>query len=368
MRKTTFVPALSFCISLFCLVAAALFCLTALAQDATQTAVPARETPAVTVPKDPKALMLLAAKTNGLTGDDVKPWHLKASWKMLDDKGGIKDQGTYEEFWVSPTKYKWILTGSAFVQTEYGIKNDILWTGQIYGLPNLVAEIGTQFVSPMMSSQTDEHVSSDLQQRTFGDSILACLSMRDVGGSTYGPIWCLDSDKPILQVVVLPQGVRVVRNSIFSFESSFIARDLQFIYQGNLVLSAHLDSIEKITTIDESLFLAPPEAISLKPKIVDNSAAGNSPAVEVGSLIKMVAPDYPLYAKENGICGTVILEGVIKKDGHVADLHVISGPRIFQQSALDAVKEWVYKPYRLYGKPIEVQTTFNVIFTLDKCD
>ena len=104
MRKTTFVRTLSCCISLFCLIVLGLLCRPAFAQDATPTVAPAKETPAVTMPKDPKPLMLLAAKTNGLTGDDVKPWHLKASFPLMDDQGKATDHGTYEEFWVNPTK------------------------------------------------------------------------------------------------------------------------------------------------------------------------------------------------------------------------------------------------------------------------
>ena len=103
MRNTTFVRTLSCCISLFCLVALGMICRLAFAQDATPAVAPAKEAPAVAaLPSDPKELMLLAAKTNGLTGDDVQPWHVEATYQLLDEQGSVRDQGTYEEFWVSP--------------------------------------------------------------------------------------------------------------------------------------------------------------------------------------------------------------------------------------------------------------------------
>ena len=46
------------------------------------------------------------------------------------------------------------------------------------------------------------------------------------------------------------------------------------------------------------------------------------------------------------------------------DLHVVSGPAMLQQAALDAVKTWRYRPYLLNNEPVEVETTVNVIFTL----
>lgn len=71
---------------------------------------------AETMPHDPNELMLLAAKVNGLTADNVKPWHLRATYKLLDEKGNSTDQGVYEEFWVSPTKFKRTFTGNAFIR------------------------------------------------------------------------------------------------------------------------------------------------------------------------------------------------------------------------------------------------------------
>jgi protein TonB len=60
----------------------------------------------------------------------------------------------------------------------------------------------------------------------------------------------------------------------------------------------------------------------------------------------------------------VVLQATISKTGSIENLHVISGPAMLQQAALDAVRSWRYKPYLLNGEPVEVDTTVNVIFTL----
>jgi protein TonB len=55
---------------------------------------------------------------------------------------------------------------------------------------------------------------------------------------------------------------------------------------------------------------------------------------------------------------------VIGQDGHVEGLEVVSGPPMLRQAALDAVKQWVFKPYLLNGAAIEVSTVVRVTFEL----
>ena len=91
-----------------------------------------------------------------------------------------------------------------------------------------------------------------------------------------------------------------------------------------------------------------------------------SPAEMAGNVLKKVAPKYPQEAKDERIQGTVLLNAVIGKDGSVENLTVASGPKELQQSALDAVSQWTYKPYLLNGDPIEVKTTISVVYSLSK--
>jgi TonB family protein len=82
------------------------------------------------------------------------------------------------------------------------------------------------------------------------------------------------------------------------------------------------------------------------------------------NLLNKVIPVYPPAAKKAGIQGKVVLDAVIGTDGNIESLRVISGPQELQQSALDAVRQWTYKPYLLNGEPVEVETTLNIIYNL----
>jgi len=75
---------------------------------------------------------------------------------------------------------------------------------------------------------------------------------------------------------------------------------------------------------------------------------------------------YPAAAKQARIQGTVLLKAVIGADGIVQELHVIDGHPLLAPAAIEAVKRWKYKPYRVKGKPVGVETTIAVNFRLEE--
>ena len=86
--------------------------------------------------------------------------------------------------------------------------------------------------------------------------------------------------------------------------------------------------------------------------------------VQAASLVRQVMPLYPAIAKTAHVSGTVMLHAIISKDGTVESLEYISGPQLLMKSAMDAVRQWRYKPTMLNGEPVEVDTTISVVFTL----
>lgn len=105
-------------------------------------------------------------------------------------------------------------------------------------------------------------------------------------------------------------------------------------------------------------------------KSTDAAPASNPQRIRIGSdiqankLVVQNPPAYPALAKQARIQGTVELSAVIGKDGHVVNLSVNKGHPLLVQSALEAVKDWVYQPTLLNGQPVEVATTIDVNFTL----
>jgi len=94
-----------------------------------------------------------------------------------------------------------------------------------------------------------------------------------------------------------------------------------------------------------------------------NAGGGDTSQGEV-VMTKLVAPVYPPLARQARIQGTVVLHAVISKDGSIEGLTLISGHPMLAPAAIEAVKQWRYKPYLLNGEPVEVDTEVLVNFTL----
>lgn len=97
---------------------------------------------------------------------------------------------------------------------------------------------------------------------------------------------------------------------------------------------------------------------------VANSKLATLPTKDAQSrLVRMVPPEYPAIARARDLQGTVVLHAIIGKDGSIKDLRPISGSPVFVPSAMDAVRQWRYKPFLLAGEPVEVETQIVVNFS-----
>jgi peptidyl-prolyl cis-trans isomerase A (cyclophilin A) len=117
--------------------------------------------------------------------------------------------------------------------------------------------------------------------------------------------------------------------------------------------------LKKVTIVPEGQQAPAPAAAGAAKRV------SIGPGVAAAMLLKRTPPVYPEKARQAGISGTVELQAVISKYGTVTDLKVISGPEELQQAALDAVRNWVYKPYLLNDEPVEVTTTIKTVFSLN---
>ena len=100
------------------------------------------------------------------------------------------------------------------------------------------------------------------------------------------------------------------------------------------------------------------------PKVATPQRVRVSQGVSQGLLIKKVQPPYPPLARQARIQGQVVLQAEISKDGSIQNLRLISGHPMLAPAAIEAVKQWKYKPYYLNGEPVEVETQITVIFSL----
>lgn len=91
-----------------------------------------------------------------------------------------------------------------------------------------------------------------------------------------------------------------------------------------------------------------------------------SPQVAAKLLKKRVPAEYPQDAKDKQIEGSVILKVIVDKQGNVSDAELLSGEPALAPAAIEAVKQWKYRPFVLNGDPVTMETQVTVNFSLKK--
>ena len=97
---------------------------------------------------------------------------------------------------------------------------------------------------------------------------------------------------------------------------------------------------------------APPALVQVPPETVQNL------------LLRRVAPSYPPLARQARIKGAVVLNVIISKSGDIRRVLLISGHPLLAPAAIEAVKQWRYRPYEQDGQPVEIETTVQINFSL----
>jgi TonB family protein len=348
------------------------------AETATQpgTAAVAAAASAPAIPKDPKELMLLAARVNGLS-TDMKAWHIKVNFQTFDVDGNPRDQGVFEEWRDGAQKWKVSYTSKGFNQVMFrnGDLNLRRQTGDAGWIP-IQDRIGMSALYGFIPDK--ERIEKEAffrpADRTIGSVSLHCLypgvdprlaRSQDFRGSPVATFWtfagfptvCFNPDSAIARVEVMEDGYAALFDNVVQVDGYFVPRDIWVKNSGVPLAHLTVTTLELPAKIEDSVFVAPASA-TLVPAQRYNSG------VKAGHRTAGRDPVYPPLAKAQKIEGRVILAAVITKDGKLADLTPIAGPKLLRQSALDAVKTWKYKPYTLNGQPVEVETTIKVIYTL----
>ena len=105
----------------------------------------------------------------------------------------------------------------------------------------------------------------------------------------------------------------------------------------------------------------PPQVVTdTKPKRVTMTH------IDPALLIHRVEPVYPTLPRQMGRGGRVELRAIVATDGTIQSLQVVSGDPLFIQSALDAVRQWRYRPTFLNGKPVEIDTFITVTYYINR--
>ncbi|MDP9052129.1 MAG: energy transducer TonB [Acidobacteriota bacterium] len=309
----------------------------------------------------------------------MKPWHLKMSVQLFDAKGKLADSGTVEEWWSSPQLDRRQYKSTAYSATE--IRRD----GRVYRTPGAdlppyyLALLRWQVVHPVRKHLAYASgpkqpgglplVVPVLKKVTLGKISMDCISYRSASAKDPAVLgrntgYCLSSEGDSLRMSLDLGGEQIFRNAIGRFQDKEVAVD-SVVYANDIkAASEHVDSLAS-ALIPETEFEISADTPEVTPPIV---AEGENPELEsvlAKSILSRGDATYPEQAKFKHLAGSVVLRGIIGTSGKIRDIQVISSSDpLFVPSAMDALRDWKYKPIMLGGVPVEVETTIQTIYSM----
>ena len=314
----------------------------------------------------PQDRLLTAAAHAELDSAGLKPWHLKLDVTLYDLHGNNPVSGTIEH-WDADNGNRTVFT---FGDAKRVVLNnsDKYYVGHSGPeVPALADGVLDAVLRPGPSSHDVETSSLDTEKQNFGKVQLDCVMLSQ---STWhkGPIalglfptYCMDPGAPVLRATFNFGSFTVLRNNISDFQGYDVAHSLLFVQgQKTRVAEATVSTLETFNPSPDQF--APDDSL----KAASANAARISGGLMAGAILTKTTPVYPASARQAHIGGTVILLAIIGRDGHIRYLRPISAPNTdLALSAIDAVRQWTYKPYLLSGEATEVETTITVNFNLN---
>ena len=324
------------------------------------------------LPKEPAEIFAAAAPLYDFSSPSLKPWHMKVSYQLYDEKGGPTDKGSYEYWWATPDTYRstWLRPGVEL--TDWHVAGKAFHVGRGESLDFFERKLQSDLLTPLpdVKDLDAEKVRLERHDEKFGSTKLPCVMVihktpyhagqLDTVPMGMFPTYCFEPEHPMLRAFYAFGATQVIYNKVIQVQGMFLARELTILEGQRTVLTATVDLIQGLNAKAAALVPAK-EAVALDglPKIELGSG------VAAGNLLKKVPPHYPDDAKQAHVEGTVKLRALIGMDGHIHDLSVEEGPSpSLIGSAMWAVSQWVYKPYLLNGTPVEVETEIKVIYRL----
>jgi TonB family protein len=331
------------------------------------------------LPKDPRAIFEAAAPFYDFDSPELKPWHLKATYQIYDEKGTPSEQGTYEYWWASPKIYRstWTRPGVSFSDWHTAEGTSLRQTSGSH-LKYFERTINSilLFSLPGRAALESGRMKLELNAVPTETGELACVSSiqqweqdgkLQTPSSSAADNNCFDPSTFALRISYF-NSIRKEFSQIVTTQGRYLPRNVVASYGKQRLFTVSVDSIDGLKP-DDAALPPPLDAVLDDQASCQKSESGSWPPCDVKSraLVKRAVPSYPFMAKAAHEQGTVVLAGVIGTNGGIRDLEVLTSPSSrLSHSAMNAVEQWEYKPYMLNGKPVKVETTINVIYALSK--
>lgn len=297
--------------------------------------------------REGEELMAKAAAAQNLRSLEARPFSLHMSVHAERIVTAPTD-GTYDEVWVSPEKWRRKIAFIGFDQTEVGDANSEWMSRSLDFRPRLVTLMESA-IFPKFDLQPKEAVAS-VHTKKKSDISVRCVSLRGEHGQSRE--LCFD---PSGALAVEEKGERRIEFSDYAkFGGKIYPRSIRVYYKGKEVVTVHMGDPTSISDPGESTFSHSAGALQLATCERSN-----------GDLVKKVAPQYPQDARNKGVQGTVVLYVLLSGEGRVENARVVeSAGESLDRAATEAVQQWEYRAVSCGKTPLPTEIEVQINFTL----
>jgi hypothetical protein len=288
------------------------------------------------------------AALNGLESTDLLPWHIVVTYDQFDEDGDNVHSGVYEEYWAGAKKYKSTYKGDDFNQTDYATDKGLYRLGDQPWPNRAQSQVRAEVIAPFYYAASLQGFHGRNVERTFSGYKLQCVLIErglGISGISSPTQYCFEPDSSVLRYNRGWGWFQTVYNRIVSFQGRNIAEDVDVTDGGKPYLKLRVQTIELMSNVDEANFLPPTNAVG---PLGDRVSGVIVEPINMSSV-----PQWPASLRTQHF--TVKVEMVIGKDGRVISAHAVSGPPEAYKGCEDAVRKWVFKPYLILDKPVQVE-------------
>lgn len=309
----------------------------------------------------PAELFALAANQSDIRSSDSTPFQLKATF-TLTNLDGKSTTGEYSEIWISKDRWRRDLSYGSYKESRSCVSGTGYTLVPGKKIDFSVAEMVFN-ISPHVPSVKDPDKANDgwsLEHDTVnGVPVLKAASTNVNLVRTYAPdIYLFTADKSY------PLGnTSSIRSLVYSKFNITLGKTVPYrvlaqYFNSNRNVDFNITSLEAIANPPDDSLIIPGAS---KEDCPAKRPSGNSTGVISGLLTTRVSPVFPQQARRQGVGGTVVRHITISKEGKVSDIQIVSSPRSdLSGSAIEAVKQYVYKPFLLDGQPVETDGTVSI--------
>lgn len=281
---------------------------------------------------------------NGLQPAGLLPWHIVIEYDRFDEDGDNVDSGVFEEYWAGPKKYKRSYKSDGFNQTDVATENGLYRSGDQKWPSAAQSKVRAEIILPFWDA-SPQGFHGVRVERQFGGYKFQCVAIEGDSDISDPQQYCFESVDGVLRYSRGGGWDQTAYNRIIQFQGRDVAQDVTVTDGGKPYLKLLVKTLEGLSQSDDAMFTPANDAIG--PLGTDRVSGVHPVPLNLSSM-----PDWPTNLR--GQHFVVQADVVIGKNGHVVSAHATAGPPAAYKACEDAVRKWIFKPYLVLDKPVEV--------------